>query len=92
MSKPNAAERRYHQRVRELGCCICGSEANAHHVSSGGMGMKSSHYDVIPLCHIHHQNGGHGVAIHAGKTSWESRHGAELAHLALTKKVLNVQD
>jgi hypothetical protein len=42
------------------------------------MGQRASHFETIPLCADHHQHGGHGVAIHAGKKTWEERFGTEL--------------
>ena len=42
---------------------------------------KKSHYKLgIPLCPDHHQNGGYGVALHAGKETFERNFGTE-AHL-----------
>jgi hypothetical protein len=32
---------------------------------------------VIPLCHAHHRTGGHGVAVHAGRRTWEDKFGTE---------------
>ena len=65
-------------KVAELGCCICQREAEVHHITTGvGMGQRASHYQVFPLCPDHHRTGGHGVAIHAGKKTWEGRFGPE---------------
>lgn len=93
MAKSTAASKRHLQRVRELGCVICGGEANAHHKSRGaGMGLRSSDYDTFPLCHGHHQNGGLGVAIHAGLETWEKEHGTETEWIAETRVRLGILD
>ena len=65
--------------VAELGCVVCGDTAEIHHITTGvGMGQRANNYQVIPLCPRHHRNGGHGVAIHAGKKTWEALYGSEL--------------
>ena len=91
--KSTKQEREYMGLVAELGCCVClksGYEtaAEVHHVGNGTMGKRASNYDVIPLCHIHHRNGGHGVAIHSGRKEWEKNHGKELDFLAEVKSIL----
>ena len=60
--KPNAAERRYHDEVRKLGCLVCGQMPSIHHVTSK-TGPRRSHYRVVPLCPVHHQgtHGFHGL-------------------------------
>ena len=77
-------EKAHLSRVSGLGCIACrklgyyGSPAEIHHLREGqGVGMRASHYDAIPLCHIHHRTGGHGVAIHAGKKAFEAQFGTE---------------
>jgi hypothetical protein len=73
-------------KIAGLGCCICGELAEVHHITSGvGMGQRASHFDTIPLCPRHHRTGGHRVAIHAGKKSWEERFGSELSWLEKIK-------
>ena len=39
---------------------------------------KADQFDVIPLCPLHHRNGNHGEAIHAGRRTWEAKFGTEL--------------
>ena len=80
--KASKAEREYMGRVAELGCCICRMPAEVHHITTGvGMGQRADNYSTIPLCPRHHRTGGHGVAIHAGKKTWEKRYSSELEHL-----------
>jgi hypothetical protein len=84
-------ERAYMSAVASLGCCVChnqgtpDSPAAIHHIRHGaGMSERSSNYLVIPLCGPHHQTGGHGVAIHAGRETWEGIYGNEMQLLAQT--------
>ncbi|MFP2504480.1 Ref family recombination enhancement nuclease [Buttiauxella gaviniae] len=79
------AEREHLSRVASLGCVVCRNlnlgetPAEIHHCSSGtGLSVRADNYHVIPLCHIHHRTGGHGVAIHAGRLTWEHNFGNEL--------------
>ncbi|EEJ5116973.1 Protein of uncharacterised function (DUF968) [Salmonella enterica subsp. salamae] len=71
-------------RVAALGCIVCKNlgfgetPAEIHHVRTGqGAGQRADHRKTIPLCHQHHRVGGHGVAIHAGKKTWEQKYGSE---------------
>lgn len=86
----NKAEREHIAKVVALGCCVCRSlghsatEAEAHHIKAGTHGTRATHYQVIPLCPNHHRNGGHGVAIHAGRKTWEQKYGLEAWFLERT--------
>lgn len=71
------AERDYMGVAASLGCFICGMPAEIHHKTGAGMGLKASNYDIIPLCHVHHRTGGHGVAVHAGTKTWEANYGTQ---------------
>lgn len=80
-----AAERRYHDRVAQMGCIVCRNlgygptPAAVHHIRAGqGLSQRAGEHLVLPLCPEHHQNGGYGVAIHAGQETWERIHGSEL--------------
>jgi hypothetical protein len=79
--KANKSERDYMGRVAALGCIACSdlgysdSPACVHHM--GNQGIRASHFDTIPLCPTHHQWGGLGVAIHAGRKTWEAKFGTE---------------
>ena len=84
-----AAERRWQALVRQSGCIVCrnlgygDTPASLHHIREGqGGGQKAPDYLVLPLCPDHHQNGGHGVALHAGQATWEQNFGTELELLA----------
>ena len=81
------ALRAYKNLVADLGCAVhgCGKQAMLHHPRfAAGAGQKSSDWLVIPLCSDHHQHGGHGVAIHAGQTTFERLYGTEEKMLAQT--------
>ena len=55
---PNAAEKRYHDWMRELGCLVCEREPSIHHIVHDGRAKISKcHMKVAPLCWDHHQGG-----------------------------------
>lgn len=90
MSK-SAVARKYHDRVAAMGCIVCRNlgqgqtPAAIHHIRAGqGMAQRADDFLVIPLCPLHHQLGGQGVAIHAGQKQWESLYGTEMDLLAQT--------
>lgn len=90
------AEKEHLSKVAGLGCIACKNlgygevPAHVHHIRTGiGMGQRASNYDTIPLCPTHHQQGGHGVAIHAGQKTWEANFGTELELLEQVKMELN---
>lgn len=88
------AEKLHMSRVAALGCRVCcnefglHSEAECHHIGNGTMGKRSSHREAIALCPMHHRLGGIGVAIHAGRKSFESNFGTERELLAQTLELL----
>ncbi len=63
MPKAKTAEERKHLgRVADLGCVACAmlghydSPSEIHHIKDKtGMGRRSSHFETIPLCYIHHR-------------------------------------
>ena len=78
---PTAAERHHMHAVAALGCCVCRREcevfspAAIHHTT--GKTSPGAHMRVLPLCGAHHQTGGYGVALHAGKAEFERRYGSQ---------------
>jgi hypothetical protein len=79
--------RAYKALVADLGCAVegCRRPAHLHHPRfAAGMSQRSSDWLVIPLCPDHHQQGGHGVAIHAGQSTFEGLYGSEESLLAQT--------
>jgi hypothetical protein len=84
------ADQAYQDRVRALGCLICERPASLHHTRFGvGMGQKSKERSILPLCPDHHQWGGHGVAFHAGKKTWQQIYGTEEALLKVVEDKLD---
>lgn len=89
-------EKEHYGKLHELGCIVCRKEGLGytepmiHHVRcDAGMGMKSHWSKAIPLCPMHHQHGGYGIAIHAGQKAFERRFGTEEELLEYTTKCLN---
>lgn len=83
-------------KVAALGCIVCrnlgfvDTPAELHHPRFlAGAGQKASNMDVIPLCPMHHRIGGLGVAIHAGRQSFEAAYGTEAELLAQTWRLID---
>lgn len=74
----------------EVGCIVCRLEGHGyvypalHHPTTMRDGTKAPEMLRIPLCDHHHQNGGHGEAIHAGYQTFMQNHGGEPYLLAET--------
>lgn len=89
------AESIYLARVAALGCIVCRNlgygetPAEVHHIRTGqGTSQRADHRKTLPLCCQHHRLGGHGVAIHAGCRTWQSKFGTEADLLAQVKHEL----
>ena len=78
-------------KVASLGCLVCQRPANVHHIRPIGLGigMRSSHYQTIPLCYDHHQG---QFSIHNCKQEFEAMYGteAELLHRTL-KEIKSIE-
>lgn len=70
-----AAERENMSQVAQLGCMVCRrlygphepAAVELHHIRRGtGMGQRSSHMDVLPLCFNHHR-GPEGIHTYGTK-------------------------
>ena len=91
----NKAEREHMGAVAALGCVVCRNlgfgetPAEVHHIGNGTLGKKASNFETIPLCEVHHRNGGHGVAVHAGRKTFEARYGTERELLEQTRRELD---
>jgi len=63
-------------QLASFGCMACHrlgygtSPAEIHHIRRGG--SKRGNAPRIPLCPAHHRQGGRGVAVHAGRESFEA--------------------
>ena len=94
MSKKPAtrAEKDHMQEVAELGCIVCrdlgyyDTPAEVHHVLNNG--VRSSSFRTLPLCSIHHRNGGFGDAVHNGTRTFEARYGTQEELLKKTLELL----
>lgn len=91
------SEKIHIQRVVELGCCVCSilgygyTPCEVHHIRAGqGMAQRASNFEIIGLCPPHHRTGGHGVAIHEGRTTWEKNFGTERELLEQVNKDLGL--
>ena len=88
-------ERKHYERLAQIGCIVCRnlnfgySEPHIHHIRHGaGIGQKSHWSLAIPLCPLHHQNGGFGIALHAGQKTFEAKFGTESQLLQQTLELL----
>ena len=70
------AEKIHMDKVASLGCYVCLRPASLHHIRYKGLGMgkRSSHFEVIPLCYDHHQGKN---SIHLDKKNFEKNFGSE---------------
>ena len=76
---PTKEEKKHMDKVAQLGCYVCRSPATLHHIRNNGkgnvgMGRRSSHFEVIPLCYEHHQG---NTGIHLDKKNFEKKYGTE---------------
>jgi len=92
----NKDEKAHYKKLFEFGCIVCRnvgfgySAPHIHHIRHGvGLAMRSHWSLAIPLCPLHHQNGGHGVALHAGQKTFEEKYGTESELLNQTLTILN---
>ncbi len=89
-------EKEHMSRVAEMGCIVCvnlglgETPATIHHIGNGTMAKRASNYEVIPLCHFHHQGGNIGEAVHSGRKSFETNFGTERELLEQTNMWLNL--
>jgi len=86
-SDEGKAARKYVGMVKQLPCAVCGAPgpSDAHHVIHDRYGSrKSSDFDVVPLCKLHHQDG--PDAIHNGKESWREKYGPDHGLIEQTRK------
>ena len=88
------ADSDYMGKVADLGCIVClnngyfDTPAEIHHIGNGTMGKKATNHETIPLCVEHHRKGNNGVAVHAGRKSFEANFGTEQELLAQVKGLL----
>jgi len=92
----NKAEKEWQSKVCDLGCIVCFNEhrvfspPSPHHTN--GRTKKGAHYEVIPLCYIHHQsddNNPNYVSFHQNKSEFEKRYGTQAELLKQVRELLN---
>ena len=86
------AERDHMAKVFSLGCVVCQMPPQLHHIRPIGLGMgnRSSHYEVIPLCMAHHTG---QFSIHNCKQEFEAMYGTEHEMLRKTlKEIENLEE
>lgn len=95
-----ASEKAHMEKVAALGCVAgavtevgrCGRPAEVHHLTGAGMGLRSSHYETIPLCPHHHRTGPFGHAVHNGTRTFEDRYGYQRELLEVTLDEINKKE
>ena len=88
---PTKAESEHMSAVAELGCLICHSPAQIHHVHGHAFGSKSN-WRVVPLCHLHHHQGAYGECVHMGTKTFEANYMTQAAMLTKTNQLLGLDD
>ena len=88
-------EKAHYDKLSQLGCIVCRREGyeysppHIHHIRHGvGLSQRSHWSLAIPLCPNHHQNGGYGIALHAGQKEFERKFGTEVELLQETIKLI----
>jgi hypothetical protein len=88
--RPNKLEREYMAKVANYGCVACEIDgatrpAEIHHVRKHtGMGLRPSHFDILPLCSVHHRTG--KISVHLGKEAFVAKYGTEQYLMKLVKE------
>jgi len=89
---PTRAEQDFMARVASIGCIAClfdgriMPEVSIHHID--GRTMPGAHFNVLPLCAGHHQDGAGIpglVAVHPWKARFEARYGTQAELLQVVK-------
>ena len=79
--RPNLAEKKWMQQVANYGCIACEidgllSPAEVHHIRKHtGMGLRPSHFNILPLCASHHRTG--KISVHLNKKAFIEKYGTE---------------
>jgi hypothetical protein len=94
----NKEEKNHYDKLSQLGCIVCRKEGwgysppHIHHIRHGvGLSQRSHWSLAIPLCPNHHQNGGYGIALHAGQKEFERKFGSEIELLQETIKLMRTK-
>lgn len=84
-------EKIWMDKVASLGCYVCQRPAALHHIrpKGTGMGRRTSHFHVIPLCYDHHQG---QFSIHMAKKQFEKEYGTETEILEIVKQKVKEEE
>jgi hypothetical protein len=66
------------------------SPAGIHHIRKLATSKKRKLAPCIPLCPMHHQFGGYGVALHAGEKEFERKFGSVMGMLEEVQNLLEI--
>lgn len=92
---PTAEERRWMDRVAQIGCIAClqlgvhTPHVSIHHID--GRTKDGSHLKTIPLCYAHHQGGdarGNFVSVHPWKRRFEETFGTQMELLEMCRRMV----
>jgi len=84
---PTKEQKAKWEKMRALGCVLCGATASIHHCGTG-MGGRKDHDKVAPLCHEHHQ-GKQGIHT-LGRKRWQQIYGTEQELMAKVDRLLGI--
>ena len=79
--RPTVEEKKYMSQVADYGCVACEQDglvrpAEIHHIRKHtGMGLRPSHFNILPLCSVHHRTG--KISVHLGKQAFIDKYGTE---------------
>ena len=79
--RPTVAEKKWMEAVSNYGCIACHQDglnvpAEIHHIRKHtGMGLRPSHFDILPLCSLHHRTG--KISVHLSKKAFIDKYGTE---------------
>ena len=79
--RPTVEEKKYMSQVADYGCIACHQDglnvpAEIHHIRKHtGMGLRPSHFNILPLCSVHHRTG--KISVHLGKQAFIDKYGTE---------------
>lgn len=88
-STVSAAAKRFHNELASLGCIACLKDGrynflvSIHHIN--GRTRPGAHFQVLPLCAGHHQDGTGApglIAVHPWKARFEKLYGSQERLLA----------
>ena len=76
--QPTTAQRRFYATIIEQGCCICGNDAEIHHIKGSSFKHNKTaigNWYVLPLCPEHHRLG--AINVTQNKAHFEAIFGSQ---------------